>query len=51
MISRKTAKEERIKIVKYCIEHNSNYDETAEYFDVSFQNVYIIGLRIFPLMV
>lgn len=38
--SRKTAKEERIKIVNYCLEHNKNYKETAELFDVSYTQIY-----------
>lgn len=37
---RKTTYEERIDIVKYCIEHQNNYAETAEYFLVSYQQVY-----------
>ena len=38
--SRKTAKEERIKIVNYCLEHNKNYKETAELFDISYTQIY-----------
>jgi transposase-like protein len=37
---RKTTYEERIDIVKYCIEHQNNYSETAEHFQVSYQQVY-----------
>ncbi|TJX12794.1 transposase [Tissierella creatinini] len=37
---RKTTYEERIEIVKYCIEHQTNYAETAEHFQVSYQQVY-----------
>lgn len=37
---RKTTFEERIEIVKYCIEHQNNYAETAQYFKVSYQQVY-----------
>lgn len=37
---RKTTYEERVDIVKYCIEHQNNYAETAEYFQVSYQQVY-----------
>lgn len=37
---RKTTYEERIDIVKYCIEHQNNYAETAEHFQVSYQQVY-----------
>ncbi|MCD8028386.1 MAG: helix-turn-helix domain containing protein [Erysipelotrichaceae bacterium] len=40
MVSRKTTKEERIKIVQYCIEHNSNYNKTAELYDVTFEEVF-----------
>lgn len=36
---RSTTFEERIEIVKYCIEHNSNYNETAEKYQVSYQQV------------
>jgi transposase-like protein len=36
---RATTIEERIEIVKYCIEHNRNYHETAERFKVSYQQV------------
>ena len=38
--ARKTTLEERIKIVNYCIEHNLNYAATAEFFDVSYAQVY-----------
>lgn len=34
-----TTFEERIEIVKYCIEHNRNYNETAEKYKVSYQQV------------
>lgn len=37
---RKTTYEERIEIVKYCIEHQNNYAETAKHFQVSYQQVY-----------
>lgn len=37
---RKTTHEERIDIVKYCIEHQNNYAETALKFQVSYQQVY-----------
>jgi transposase len=36
---RSTNFEERIEIVKYCIEHNHNYKETSEKFHVSYQQV------------
>jgi transposase-like protein len=36
---RTTTFEERIEIVKYCIEHNRNYNETAEKYKVSYQQV------------
>lgn len=34
---RNTTFEERIEIVKYCIEHNRNYNETSEKYKVSYQ--------------
>ena len=34
---RKTTFEERIDIVQYCISHNHNYGETAEKYNVSYQ--------------
>lgn len=37
---RKTTFDERVDIVKYCIEHQNNYSETAEKFQVSYQQVY-----------
>lgn len=37
---RKTIYEERIEIIEYCIEHNHNYNETAEKYKVSYQQVY-----------
>lgn len=37
---RKTTYEERIEIVQYCIEHENNYAETAEKYQVSYQQVY-----------
>lgn len=37
---RKTTIEERGEIVKYCIEHNRNYKETADICDVSYSQVY-----------
>lgn len=37
---RKTTIEERIQIVKYCIDHNRNYKETAKLYDVSYSQVY-----------
>lgn len=36
---RKTTFEERIEIVQYCITHNHNYAETAEKYQVSYQQV------------
>jgi transposase-like protein len=38
---RKTTYDERIEIVKYCIEHQNNYAETAQKYQVSYQQVYI----------
>jgi transposase-like protein len=37
---RKTTLDERIEIVKYCIEHNRDYNETAQHYKVSYQQVY-----------
>lgn len=37
---RKTTIEERRETVKYCIEHNRNYKETAGIYDVSYSQVY-----------
>jgi transposase len=37
---RTTTYNERIDIVKYCIEHQNNYAETADKFQVSYQQVY-----------
>ncbi len=37
---RKTSIEERKEIVEYCIEHNRNYKETANIYDVSYSQVY-----------
>jgi len=37
---RKTTKEERIEIVRYCIEHNRDYKETALRYDVSYGQIY-----------
>lgn len=37
---RKTTFDERIKIVKYCIEHQNNYAEAAQKFQVSYQQIY-----------
>jgi len=37
---RATTYDERIEIVKFCIEHQNNYAQTAEKFQVSYQQVY-----------
>ena len=37
---RATTYEERIEIVKYCIEHQNNYAETAHKFQISYQQIY-----------
>lgn len=37
---RKTSFEERVQIVSYCIENHSNYTETAQRFQVSYQQVF-----------
>ena len=38
--SRKTTYEERVEIVRYCLNHGSDYGETALKYDVTYQNVY-----------
>ena len=38
--SRKTTIEERIEMVKYCINHSRNYKNTAAKYDVSYNQVY-----------
>ncbi|WP_426350384.1 transposase [Alloiococcus sp. CFN-8] len=38
--SRKTTQEERIQIVKECLENGSNYGDTAIKYNVSYQQVY-----------
>ena len=37
---RKTTYDERVEIVKYCIEHEMNYARAAEKYQVSYQQVY-----------
>lgn len=37
---RKTTFDERVEIVKYCIEHQHNYNETAQKYQVSYHQVY-----------
>jgi len=37
---RKTTFDERIEIVKYCIEHSRDYNQTAQHFKLSYQQVY-----------
>jgi transposase len=37
---RKTTYDERVEIVTYCIEHQNNYVETAQKFQVSYQQIY-----------
>lgn len=37
---RTTTYDERVEIVKYCLEHGANYAETAQKFQVSYQQVY-----------
>ncbi len=37
---KKTTQEEREEIVKYCIEHNKDYKNTAAVYDVSYSQVY-----------
>jgi len=38
--NRKTSLEERVNIVRYCLDHDSSYKYTAEYFNVSYTQVY-----------
>ena len=38
---RKTTKDERLNIVKYCIDHGNDYKNTAIKFDVSYSQVYV----------
>ena len=38
--NRKTSLEERVEIVKYCLEHDSSYKHTAEYFNIAYSQVY-----------
>ena len=38
--SRKTSREERQKIAKECLENGKNYGETAQKYNVSYQQVY-----------
>ena len=37
---RKATYEERVEIVKYCIEHEMDYAQTAEKYQVSYQQIY-----------
>lgn len=39
-IRKKTTLEERKQIVLYCLEHGKNYQETADTYKVSYQQVY-----------
>ena len=38
--SRKVSKEERVEIVKYCLEHDLDYKTTAKVFETSYANVF-----------
>lgn len=38
--SRKTSQEERQKIAKECLENGKNYEEIAQKYDISYQQVY-----------
>lgn len=38
--SRKVNKEERIEIVKYCLEHDMDYKTTAKIFETTYANVF-----------
>ena len=40
MKTRKTTKEERIKIVKWCLDHNNDYKKTSDEFKCSYAQVY-----------
>lgn len=40
MKSRKTTQEEKMEIVKYCLNQGLSYKETAEKYQVSYNNVY-----------
>lgn len=37
---RKTTYEERVEIVKYCTEHEMNYAQTSEKYQVSYLQIY-----------
>lgn len=43
---RKTTYEERVEIVKYCIEHEMDYAQTAEKYQVSYQQIYHMDTKI-----
>ena len=38
--SRKVNKEERIEIIKYCLEHDMDYKITAKLFETTYANVF-----------
>ena len=38
--SRKVSKDERIEIVKYCIEHDLDYTRTAKLYETTYANVF-----------
>ena len=38
--SRKVSKEERIEIVKYCLEHDCDYKTTAKVYETTYANVF-----------
>lgn len=40
MARKNVSKEEKIEIVKYCIEHDKDYNSTSRIYDVSYQQVY-----------
>lgn len=42
---RKTTFDERVEIVRFCIEHQNNYAVTAKKFQVSYQQVFSIQLH------
>ena len=43
---RNTTYEERLEIAQYCIAHDNNYQETAELYQVSYQQVYSWGSEV-----
>lgn len=54
-MTRKTTYEERIEIVEYALAHQRNYNETAQKYEVSYQQVYLWAKKVdangFPALV